>query len=306
MAYTGFLPKDSIITEPQVGTARVNELDDAIRQIKSILLYGYENTVFASGNTAIASGIASYVRTGSGTAYLTLPQISAVAGSAVPRTITIFNDTSTSGSGGSLVVSAYAGDTISTLVDLWQNESVTLVGTTVDNEWKAKFNPTQSHIDSTAYTSLMQYFVPTGTILDFGGSSAPTGYLICSGQAISRTTYATLFSIVGIAFGAGDTTTTFNLPDLRRRITVGAGGTGTATLGNSIGDTGGAETHTLTTTEMPSHTHSAYQVSGAEGGMSPTGSGGVSAATYATGGAGSGGAHNNIQPSVVVNKIIKI
>jgi len=136
MAYTGQLPKDMIITEPTIGTARVNELDDAIRQIKAAMLYGYDNTVFGSGNAAIATGVASYVRTGAGTAYITLPQISTVAGASVQRKIRIFNDTSTSGSGGSLTVSAYAGDTIATLVDLWQNESVVLIATTTDNEWK--------------------------------------------------------------------------------------------------------------------------------------------------------------------------
>jgi len=136
MAYTGQLPKDMIITEPTIGTARVNELDDAIRQVKSAMLYGYDNTVFGSGNAAIATGVASYVRTGAGTAYITLPQISTVAGASVQRKIRIFNDTSTSGSGGSLTVSAYAGDTIATLVDLWQNESVVLIATTTDNDWK--------------------------------------------------------------------------------------------------------------------------------------------------------------------------
>ena len=146
MAYTGQLPKDMIITEPTIGTARVNELDDAIRQVKSAMFYGYDNTVFGSGNAAIATGVASYVRTGAGTAYITLPQISIVAGAAAQRKITIFNDTSTSGSGGSLTVSAYAGDTIATLVDLWQNESVVLIATTTDNEWKVQSNISAEHL----------------------------------------------------------------------------------------------------------------------------------------------------------------
>src|SRR6185295_442671 len=73
--------------------------------------------------------------------------------------------------------------------------------------------------------------VPTGTMLDFAGSSAPTGYLLCDGTAVSRTTYADLFSVIGIIWGAGDTTTTFNIPDFRRTVAVGSGGSGTGTLG---------------------------------------------------------------------------
>ena len=136
MAYTGQLPKDMIITEPTIGTARVNELDDAIRQIKAAMFYGYDNTVFGSGNATIASGVATYIRTGAGTAYLTLPQISTVAGSTSNRKIKIWNNSTTSGSAGELTVSAYAGNTISFPVSLWQNESVEVVVTTVDNDWK--------------------------------------------------------------------------------------------------------------------------------------------------------------------------
>ena len=136
MAYTGQLPKDMIITEPTIGTARVNELDDAIRQVKSAMFYGYDNTVFGSGNATIASGVATYIRTGDGTAYLTLPQISTVAGSTSNRKIKIWNNSTTPGSAGELTVSAYAGNTISFPVSLWQNESVEVVVTTVDNDWK--------------------------------------------------------------------------------------------------------------------------------------------------------------------------
>ena len=136
MAYTGQLPKDMIITEPTIGTARVNELDDAIRQVKSAMFYGYDNTVFGSGNAVIASGVATYIRTGAGTAYLTLPQISTVAGSTSNRKIKIWNNSTTPGSAGELTVSAYAGNTISFPVSLWQNESVEVVVTTVDNDWK--------------------------------------------------------------------------------------------------------------------------------------------------------------------------
>jgi len=63
----------------------------------------------------------------------------------------------------------------------------------------------------------------TGIVVPFAGSSAPTGWLMCDGSAVSRTTYANLFGIIGETYGAGDTSTTFNLPDLRSRLPVGAG-----------------------------------------------------------------------------------
>lgn len=64
---------------------------------------------------------------------------------------------------------------------------------------------------------------PIGAILAFGGATAPAGWLLCQGQAISRTTYAALFAVIGTAYGAGDGSTTFNLPDPREAALVGAG-----------------------------------------------------------------------------------
>lgn len=64
---------------------------------------------------------------------------------------------------------------------------------------------------------------PIGTISPFGGSVVPSGYLLCNGQAVSRTTYAALFATIGVAFGSGDGSTTFNLPDLRETVPVGSG-----------------------------------------------------------------------------------
>ena len=64
---------------------------------------------------------------------------------------------------------------------------------------------------------------PIGTISPFGGSTIPSGYLLCDGQTVSRTTYAELFAVIGTAFGTGDGSTTFNVPDLRETVPVGAG-----------------------------------------------------------------------------------
>lgn len=151
--------------------------------------------------------------------------------------------------------------------------------------------------------------IPVGTILDYAGALAPAGFLVCDGSAVSRTTYSALFAAIGTTWGAGDGSTTFNLPDFRRRVAVGSGGTGTATLGNAVGNTGGEEYHLLTAAEsgLPAHTHT-Y----ARGGIPPNvGNGWTSSGangidnTGSTGGTSASQPHNNMQPSAVVLKIIK-
>lgn len=91
--------------------------------------------------------------------------------------------------------------------------------------------------------------VPAGAILAWGGPSAPTGYLLCDGSAVSRTTYATLFFSISTAYGVGNGTTTFNVPNLQQRFPLGKATSGT---GSALGDTGGTIDHTHAN---PAHTH---------------------------------------------------
>ena len=158
---------------------------------------------------------------------------------------------------------------------------------------------------------------PAGVVLPFAGSTAPTGWLLCFGQAVSRTTFASLFAALGTTYGAGDGSTTFAVPDLRGRIPGGKdnmGGTqalrltsgGSGVDGTTIGAVGGAQTHTLTTAQIPAHAH------GYVGGSNAAGSGTVGAAGQSANGyvmntlnAGSDAAHNNTQPTIVLNYIIK-
>jgi microcystin-dependent protein len=92
-----------------------------------------------------------------------------------------------------------------------------------------------------------------GEVWAYAGVDVPSGSLIADGSAVSRTTYPALFAALRTDWGAGDGKTTFNLPDLRGRAPVGADG-GQSEF-NRIGNVGGAKTHRLTESEMPSHTH---------------------------------------------------
>ena len=171
--------------------------------------------------------------------------------------------------------------------------------------------------------------VPTGTVLDFAGSVAPSGYLLCQGQSVSRTTYAALFAVVGLSYAPTNehvhhnTSGTFRLPDLRRRVVVGAGGSATSRLANTIGATGGSEVG-----RIPSHSHGRtgsagrhrhsisaardhrhYDGSGAQ--ISITGTSTTNVHTgyeddhrHTTSSAG-GGNVAVLQPSIVLHKIIK-
>jgi len=88
----------------------------------------------------------------------------------------------------------------------------------------------------------IQLITPPGLIVPYGGLAAPSGWLLCDGAAVSRVTFAALFAALGIAYGPGDGTTTFNLPNLQQRFPLGkAAGAGT---GDALGETGGAIDHT--------------------------------------------------------------
>jgi microcystin-dependent protein len=182
--------------------------------------------------------------------------------------------------------------------------------------------------------------VPVGVVNPFAGATAPAGWLLCSGQLVSRTQYPVLFTTIGTTYGAGDGSTTFAIPDMRGRSVAGKdelGGTAinritsavSGITGTTLGATGGNEnpqlhTHTIT---GGAHTHevrggSVYSANGTadsfarsnttgdvnfRSGFEATGSGfGSSMATHTHSSSNYGtGTAGNVQPTIILNYIIK-
>lgn len=146
---------------------------------------------------------------------------------------------------------------------------------------------------------------PIGTVFAYGGETAPNGYLLANGQAISRTEYADLFKVYGTTYGEGDGNTTFNLPDFRDKVPVGLNVN--TEYFNMLGKTGGEYEHTLTLGELPSHSPS-INMSSAVGSNYDTvvaGNTFVGGSTTVANTLGENQPHNNLQPYIVTNYIIK-
>ena len=162
-----------------------------------------------------------------------------------------------------------------------------------------------------------------GEIRMWAGDTAPTGWRICDGANLSRTVYSTLFGIIGTKYGIGNGSTTFTIPNFKGRTAVGYDSSQSEF--NVVGLTGGAKTHTLTTAQMPSHTHTqdahTHLMQGT--GALTDGSSGTSyvvpngsyygfrtdqpdLTTATNQNTGGGQAHNNLQPYLAVNYIIKV
>jgi microcystin-dependent protein len=182
--------------------------------------------------------------------------------------------------------------------------------------------------------------VPSGAVMAWPTNTAPNGWLLCYGQDVSRTTYSTLYAAIGTTYGSNDSTT-FTLPDLRGRVIAGKDDMGGAAAGvmtdygTTLGGTGGSEHVALTESELAAHRHLAVK----DGSRGPTG--GYTALTSSnsiirysidpdysqpqenatsyslegisgdadiglTSQTGTGQAHENTQPTMILNYIIKI
>lgn len=189
-----------------------------------------------------------------------------------------------------------------------------VINSTVDSKVIASEDYVDDAIAAISETSP----VLSGTIQMYAGATPPSGYLFCDGAAVSRATYSVLFAILSTTYGAGDTTTTFNVPDLRGRIPIGVGtgiggggtGTGLPASGSALTAVAragwkGAET---VTADLAAHTHTVYGSLVPQGTgtnvrqLTDVGSGDNNELTSSTGAAGG---HANIQPVMGVNFIIK-
>jgi len=153
-----------------------------------------------------------------------------------------------------------------------------------------------------------QQTVLTGLVFDWAGTTAPQGYLLCNGAAVSRTTYAALFAVIGGTYGVGDGSTTFNVPDCQGRASIGVG-SGASLSARTLGQKLGEENHTLGAAEIPDHTHSyntlVFQASSVEGGSGRTNWVNSTQGTSGMNQSSGWQPHNNMQPSIALNKIIK-
>lgn len=178
--------------------------------------------------------------------------------------------------------------------------------------------------DGTNWITMNDNTDPIGTIKGFIADADPSDsrWVRCDGRAISRSTYAALFTLASTTYGVGDGSTTFNIPDLRGRTLVAVDGAAARlTANDALGNSGGEETHLLTLPESPAHAHGTgdatytrfpnFKAVGGSGSPiyipgTSTASGYEYALRATTDSQGGGGAHNNMQPYLVAQYIVRI
>jgi microcystin-dependent protein len=273
-----------------------------------------------AGGTIVAGGT-MILGSGDGTNTVAAPTIRGTArtgtnAAGANLTIDAANGTGTGGSGNIIFRTAPASttgstaNTMATVMEIKKDGNVDIGGRTVND------------------------FMPAGSVISYAGSAAPTGWLLCFGQLVSRSTYAALFAAISTTYGAGDGSTTFALPDLRGRAVAGKdnmGGSSANRLtglsggvdGDILGGSGGLETHTLIIAQMPLHGHPARISPTSQSSVSSDTTGGFllnnnndinypaftgtpnTPAGEQIGGTGGNNAHNNVQPTFILNYIIK-
>lgn len=217
----------------------------------------------------------------------------------------------------SVAIGAYAGNSAQTSNSIILNATNTIVNTSTGGLFVKPINRNDNYVDyqTLGYkpsTGEIVYSYPIAGVINlYGGTSAPQGTLLCDGSTVSRTTYSRLFDVIGTIYGIGDGSNTFNLPNLQGRVPVGL--KSSEPIFNTLGNIGGTGAHTLSTAEMPSHTHNgttdpagnAAESENVFGGIGANVSGsGTHTHTFTTNPTGGGQSHNNLQPYIVLNYII--
>lgn len=245
------------------------------------------------------------------------------AGFAGPLTGAVTGNASTASAWATARSITLAGD-LTGSVNIDGSANVTITGAVVDDSHTHDGRYyTDSEVDTLLASTLLSA-APTGVVLPYTGTSAPTGWLFCGGQPVSRATYATLFSLISTTFGSGDGSTTFNVPDLRGRAVFGKdnmGSLGTAgritnsvsgIVGTTLGASGGSEAlhgHTHGVTDA-GHTHTMYEYAGtSQAGLGANGiAGNTSTGSNTTGitiDSEGDGTSENMPPALILNYIIK-
>lgn len=298
------------------------------------------SVIGASGNTTVNAGTFTVSSTTNSANAILM-----TTNSGTDETITIQNNQGSSSS--SILIDSEDGGiqmTVSTnnAISIENNGTVGINMTNPNDSYALDVNGTAN---ATSIFQANALLVPTGSVMQYASSSAPTGWLICDGSAVSRTTYATLFAVISTTYGVGDGSTTFNLPDTQGKSVFGYN-SGDSSF-DAIGETGGSKTTTLTTNELPAHTHTGTTDSdgahthsvtdpghthtlspdeavssgvgsivanrdegtGTTTGSSTTGisivSDGAHTHTFTTGSSGSGNSFSLLNPYIVFNYIIK-
>lgn len=298
------------------------------------------SVIGASGNTTVNAGTLTVSSTTD-----SANAISLSTNGGTSETILIQNNQGTAA--GSIIIDSEDGGiqiTTSTNnpISIENNGTVGINMTNPNDTYALDVNGTAN---ATSIFQANALLVPTGSVMQYAGGSAPTGWLICDGSAVSRTTYATLFAVISTTYGVGDGSTTFNLPNTQGKSVFGYNSGDTSF--DALGETGGSKTTTLTTNELPAHTHTGTTDSdgahthsitdpghthalsndevvasgvgstvanrdegtGETTGSSTTGisivSGGAHTHTFTTGSSGSGNSFSLLNPYIVFNYIIK-
>ncbi len=183
-----------------------------------------------------------------------------------------------------------------------KGEGIPLGGTTGQILAKASNNDNDVEwIDNEGGTGVDS--TPIGAVFMYASNSIPSNWLLCNGQEINREEYSNLFNIIGTIYGEGDGETTFNLPNLKGRVPIGKDDNDYDF--DILGKTGGEKEHTLTINEMPNHNHKIGVDNNTFGAGSYPNNRALEGTGLTTSSTGGGQAHNNLQPYIILNYIIK-